>query len=249
MWTLQVVVRKWSLFIILWNEFCRCNCFHWLPKDEYIFAVSFRKMNAFWKPSSEYNNKLKLPLTCTLQHLDCVASAVIITILYLMNAAFNLVILYIIIIWELLSLFAKGCISFKLIEPSQVCQCLSWKTYICCKKQNLKSEAKTAYTLCNLLNNTTTVRLKNKTLMDANCLWRKTPCWIHLMPGNVGINFTIRKVNLMFVFILVVWTFSFNKYMIQNPVFFVYNVTMLVLFTQLSCHRRPKLTSREKAND
>ena len=64
-----------------------------------------------------------------------------------------------------------------------------------------------------------------------------------------GINFTIRKVNLMFVFILVVWTFSFNKYMIQNPVFFVYNVTMLVLFTQLSCHRRPKLTSREKAND
>ena len=26
------------------------------------------------------------------------------------------------------------------------------------------------YTLCNLLNNTTTVRLKNKTLMDANCL-------------------------------------------------------------------------------
>ena len=31
----------------------------------------------------------------------------------------------------------------------------------------------------------------------------------------------------MFVFILVVWTFSFNKYMIQNPVFFVYNVTML----------------------
>ena len=33
-----------------------------------------------------------------------------------------------------------------------------------------------------------------------------------------GINFTIRKVNLMFVFI--VWIFFFNKYMIQNPVFF-----------------------------
>ena len=29
-----------------------------------------------------------------------------------------------------------------------------------------------------------------------------------------GINFTIRKVNLMFVFILVVWIFFFNKYMI-----------------------------------
>ena len=39
------------------------------------------------------------------------------------------------------------------------------------------------------------------------------------------INFTIRKVNL--VFIVVVWIFFFNKYMIQNPVFFVYNVIML----------------------
>ena len=39
-----------------------------------------------------------------------------------------------------------------------------------------------------------------------------------------GINFTIRKVNLMFVFIVVVWKFFFDKYMIQNPVsFFVYN--------------------------
>ena len=42
-----------------------------------------------------------------------------------------------------------------------------------------------------------------------------------------GINFTIRKVNLMFVFIVVVWIFFFNKYMIQNPVFFVYNFIML----------------------
>ena len=37
-----------------------------------------------------------------------------------------------------------------------------------------------------------------------------------------GINFTIWKVNLMFVFIVVVWIFFFNKHMIQNPVFFVY---------------------------
>ena len=55
-----------------------------------------------------------------------------------------------------------------------------------------------------------------------------------------GINFMIRKVNLMFVFIVVVWIFIFNKYMIQNPVFFVYDVIMLsiimyLLFTQLSC--------------
>ena len=42
-----------------------------------------------------------------------------------------------------------------------------------------------------------------------------------------GINFTIRKVNIMFVFIVVVWIFFFNKYVIQNPVFFVYNVIML----------------------
>ena len=39
-----------------------------------------------------------------------------------------------------------------------------------------------------------------------------------------GINSTIRKVNLMFLFIVVVWIFFLNKYMIQNPVFFVYNV-------------------------
>ena len=42
-----------------------------------------------------------------------------------------------------------------------------------------------------------------------------------------GINFTIRKVNLMFFFIVVVWIFFFKKYMIQNPVFFAYNVVML----------------------
>ena len=42
-----------------------------------------------------------------------------------------------------------------------------------------------------------------------------------------GINFTIGKVNLMFVFIVVVWIFFLNKCMIQNPVFFVYNVIML----------------------
>ena len=35
-----------------------------------------------------------------------------------------------------------------------------------------------------------------------------------------GINFTIRKVNLMFVFIVVVWIFFFNKYVTQNSVFF-----------------------------
>ena len=45
-----------------------------------------------------------------------------------------------------------------------------------------------------------------------------------------GINITIRKVNLVFVFIVVVWIFFFNKNMIQNPVFFLffaYNVIML----------------------
>ena len=36
-----------------------------------------------------------------------------------------------------------------------------------------------------------------------------------------GINLTIRKVNLMFFFIVVVWIFFFNKFVIQNPVFFL----------------------------
>ena len=45
-----------------------------------------------------------------------------------------------------------------------------------------------------------------------------------------GINFTIRKVNLMFVFIVVVWIFFFNKYMIQNPVFFVYVIMSSIVY-------------------
>ena len=59
-----------------------------------------------------------------------------------------------------------------------------------------------------------------------------------------GINFTIRKVNLMLVFILVVWIFFFNKYVIQNPAFFAYNVFMLftvyaiVLWANYSGFRR-----------
>ena len=43
-----------------------------------------------------------------------------------------------------------------------------------------------------------------------------------------GINFMIRKVNLMFVFTVVVWIFSFNKYMIQNPVFFLCIILSIV---------------------
>ena len=35
-----------------------------------------------------------------------------------------------------------------------------------------------------------------------------------------GINFRIRKVNAMFVFVVVVGIFFFNKFMIQNPVSF-----------------------------
>ena len=42
-----------------------------------------------------------------------------------------------------------------------------------------------------------------------------------------GNNFTIRKVNLMFVFIVIVWIFLSNKYMTQNPVLYVYNVIVL----------------------
>ena len=50
------------------------------------------------------------------------------------------------------------------------------------------------------------------------------------------INFTIRKVNLMFVFVVVVWIFYFNKYTIQNPLFFLCIILLCyLLFTQLSC--------------
>ena len=44
----------------------------------------------------------------------------------------------------------------------------------------------TANTLSNLLNDTITVRLKNKTLMDASCLWRKTLCFKSLLLGVIG---------------------------------------------------------------
>ena len=65
-----------------------------------------------------------------------------------------------------------------------------------------------------------------------------------------GINFTIRKVNLMFVFIVVAWIFFFNKYMIQNPEFFVYNVIMLsIIVYAIVLSQAPKLTPREKTND
>ena len=65
-----------------------------------------------------------------------------------------------------------------------------------------------------------------------------------------GINFTIRKVNLMFVFIVVVWIFFFNKYMIQNPVFFVYNVIMLSIVlsqaTQAHASRKSQRSLHER---
>ena len=57
-----------------------------------------------------------------------------------------------------------------------------------------------------------------------------------------GINFTIRKVNLKFVFIVVVWIFFFKKYMIQNPVFFVYDVILrsIVLSQAAQAHATRK---------
>ena len=43
-----------------------------------------------------------------------------------------------------------------------------------------------------------------------------------------------RKVNRMFFFIVVVRIFFFNKYMIQNPAFFVYNVMLSIFYTIVS---------------
>ena len=41
----------------------------------------------------------------------------------------------------------------------------------------------------------------------------------------------------------------FNKYMIQNPVFFVYNVILLSIVYAIVLSQAAKLTPREKAND
>ena len=101
------------------------------------------------------------------------------------------------------------------------------------KKQNLKSETKLHilyaiyshhyyreteehnYNGCKLL-------VKKDDMLDS--LYGKERSYDN---STNGINFTIRKVNLMFVFIVNVWIFFFDKYVIQNPVFFVYNVNML----------------------
>ena len=123
----------------------------------------------------------------------------------------------------------------------QVCQGL-WKAYTCWIKQNLKSETKLhilyaiysitllpwdwrtkLYYGCKLL-------VKKDAILDS--LDAKEGSYDN---STNGINFTVRKVNLMFVFIVVVWIFFFNKYVTQSPVFFVYNVIMLFIFTQLSC--------------
>ena len=50
--------------------------------------------------------------------------------------------------------------------------------------------------------------------------------------ATITIRITTRKMNLMFVFIVVVWIFFFfNKYMIQNPVFFVYVIMLSIVYT------------------
>ena len=64
-----------------------------------------------------------------------------------------------------------------------------------------------------------------------------------------GINFTIRKVNLMFIFVVLVWIFFFINTRSKILCFLSIMLVCQVLFTQLSCHRRPKLAPREKAND
>ena len=115
----------------------------------------------------------------------------------------------------------------------QVCQCLSWKRTLFVKKQNLKSETKLhilyAIYWTTLLpwaeeqnSNGCKLLVKKDAMLDSLDARERS----YDNSANRS-NFTIRKVNLMFVFILVVWIFSFNKYMIQNPVLFVYNVIKL----------------------
>ena len=112
---------------------------------------------------------------------------------------------------------------------------MSWlKNVHLLKKAKSQIWNQIAYTLCSLLNNTTTVRLKNNKLKWCKLLVKKDAILNSLDAkerscdnSTYGINFTNGKVNLMFVFIVAIWIFVFNKYMIQNPVFFVYNVIML----------------------
>ena len=112
----------------------------------------------------------------------------------------------------------------------QVCQCLSWKTYTCCKKQNLKSETKLH--ILHAFYWTTLPPWDWRTKL----WWVQTACEDrrHMDSPDArersydnstnGVNFTIRKVNLTFFFYCnIAWILFFNKYMIQNPVFFLYN--------------------------
>ena len=106
----------------------------------------------------------------------------------------------------------------------QLCQCLGWKMYTCCKKQNLKSETKlhilyaiywTTLLPWDWRTNTNGCKLLVKKHVMLDSLDARERSYDN---SANGINFTIRKVNLMFVFVVVVWIFFFNKYTIQNSV-------------------------------
>ena len=96
----------------------------------------------------------------------------------------------------------------------QVCQCISWKTYTCCKKSKIW-----------ILNPNCIYSVQSieqhyyRETKEQNSNWCKLLVRKDAMLESLdarersydnstnGINFTIRKVNLMFVFIVVVWIF------------------------------------------
>ena len=67
----------------------------------------------------------------------------------------------------------------------QVRQCLSWKRTLVVKSKIWNLKPNFIYSMQSIEQHYYR-ETEEKTLMNANCLWRKTPFWIHLMPGNVA---------------------------------------------------------------
>ena len=97
----------------------------------------------------------------------------------------------------------------------QVCQCLSRKTYTCCKNQigNLKPNC--IYSMQSVEQHYSHYRETEEQNSNGCKLLVKKDAMLDSLDARErsydnsanGINFTIRKVNLMFVFIVVVWIF------------------------------------------
>ena len=99
----------------------------------------------------------------------------------------------------------ESCSSFRMWFPLRACFALllyHWKTP---KKP---------------LNNTILFDLKKIHVKKIRACGESSPSAWYKEGISAALNSTQWQVNLMFVFIVVVWIFFFNKYLIQNPGFF-----------------------------